>query len=130
MLAQDTTKTQPLEDYWEAHRLRDDDPSTQPNLPIGSPSSLKLKPVRGQFSNGHARNRSISDATALELPGHTLSPFHPALSLPEFMETFGPLIFPLYRAALLRKRILLIGQAPVQLNCNYGEWQIIRSTST
>ena len=120
--AQDTTNTQPLEDYWEAHRLCDNESTTQPGSPLDSPSSLKLKPARRQFSNGHARNRTTSDATALEPPGQTLSPFHPALSLPEFIDAFGPLIFPLYRAALLRKRILLIGQAPVELNCNFGEW--------
>lgn len=49
-----------------------------------------------------------------------MSPHHPALSLPIFLDTFGPLIFPLYKAALLRKRILLVGQAPVELACNFG----------
>lgn len=109
--------------------MHDNGSPTQPGSPIASPSSLKSKPTRRQFSNGHARNRTSSDATALELPGQNLSPFHPALSLPEFIDTFGPLIFPLYRAALLRKRILLIGQAPVELNCNYGERHIMRSRS-
>ena len=33
---------------------------------------------------------------------------------------FGPLIFPLYKAALLRKRILLVTQAPVEIACKYG----------
>jgi hypothetical protein len=36
------------------------------------------------------------------------------------MDSFGPLIFPLYRAALLRKRILFMGEAPVHGACNYG----------
>ena len=35
------------------------------------------------------------------------------------LDTFGPLIFPLYRASLLRKRILLMGSPPVQRNCNF-----------
>ncbi|KAJ6080755.1 hypothetical protein N7499_005629 [Penicillium canescens] len=48
-----------------------------------------------------------------------LTPFHPASSLPGLMDCFGPLIFPLYRAALLRKRILFMGEAPVHTACNY-----------
>jgi hypothetical protein len=35
------------------------------------------------------------------------------------METFGPLAFPIYRAALARKRILLVSHAPVETACNY-----------
>ena len=50
-----------------------------------------------------------------------VSSHHPALSLPLFLDTFGPLIFPLFKAALLRKRILLVGQAPVELACNFGQ---------
>ncbi|KAI9877014.1 MAG: hypothetical protein M1830_005034 [Pleopsidium flavum] len=119
LLAEDTARTQPLEDFWEAHRISDNDASIRPESPVGSPSSLQLRPIRKQLTNGNVRNRNISDATALESPSPTLSPFHPALSLPNFLETFGPLVFPLYKAALLRKRILLIGQAPVELTCNY-----------
>jgi hypothetical protein len=52
---------------------------------------------------------------------HSLSPFHPASSLLDFFDTFGPLMFPLYRLALLRKRILFVGQAPVLRACNYGK---------
>ena len=48
-----------------------------------------------------------------------LSPYHPALTLPTLIDSFGPLIFPLYKAALLRKRILLMHEAPVQLACNF-----------
>ena len=48
-----------------------------------------------------------------------LSRFHPALSLAEFVDTFGPLVFPLYRAALARKRILLVGQPPVETACSF-----------
>ena len=48
-----------------------------------------------------------------------LSSHHPALALPTSIFTFGPLLFPLYKAALLRKRILLMHQAPVELACNF-----------
>jgi hypothetical protein len=53
-------------------------------------------------------------------PGQTLSPHHPAWSLPHLLEAFGPLIFPIHRAALLRKRILITAHAPVQEPCNFG----------
>lgn len=56
----------------------------------------------------------------LEPSRPALTPFHPASSLPDLIESFGPLIFPLYKAALLRKRILLMTEAPVHIPCNYG----------
>jgi hypothetical protein len=50
----------------------------------------------------------------------TLQKHHPALSLPDYIEAFGPLVFLLYRAALLRQRILIVGDTPVEENCNFG----------
>ena len=46
-----------------------------------------------------------------------------------FLDTFGPLIFPLYKTALLRKRILLVAQAPVELACNFGQLALPKLTS-
>ena len=66
------------------------------------------------------RKRAVTSASALAPPGQSLDPYHPALSLPSFLDTFGPLVYPLYKAALLRKRILLVGQAPVEQACNFG----------
>lgn len=40
------------------------------------------------------------------------------MSLAHDLDTFGPLIFPLQRAALLKKRILIITPTPVQPACN------------
>jgi hypothetical protein len=42
----------------------------------------------------------------------------------ESLKLFGPLIFPLYRAALLRKRILIVTDTPVEFACNLGESEI------
>jgi hypothetical protein len=39
--------------------------------------------------------------------------------LSALIDFFGPLIFPLYKAALLRKRILIMHEAPVELACNF-----------
>lgn len=63
----------------------------------------------------------MSEGTTLLSSKNVLAPYHPALKLPDLLSSFGPLIFPLYRAALLRKRILLLGDAPVETACNFGE---------
>ena len=71
----------------------------------------------------------MSDAAGLSLRENVLSDDHPAMSMPEFLDTFGPLAFPVYRAALLRKRVLLVGSAPIQRSCNYGRlvtWKRLR----
>jgi len=36
------------------------------------------------------------------------------------LQTLGPLLFPIYRASLLRKRILLISQPPLLPFCRFG----------
>lgn len=113
-LADDSDNTDPLSAYWETHQLSEDTVSP-PDSPSGSIASLKT-PVRDVY----ARHRALSDATALLTSKQSLAPYHPALSLPEFLDTFGPLVFQLYRAALLRKRILLVGEAPVEESCNFG----------
>lgn len=123
-LVQDPTETQPLGDFWQAHRLDDQEDLQDEAVQVESPSVDRLKRNQGQpSSNGQMRirDRTVSTVPALVAPGHMLSPHHPALSLPVFLDTFGPLIFPLYKAALLRKRILLVGQAPVELACNFGK---------
>ncbi|KAI1154247.1 hypothetical protein F4825DRAFT_198710 [Nemania diffusa] len=106
-----------LEEYWEKNQARDstDDsaaPKDDPESPIAALSSSRTP-------QSHTRNRSASDGTALMLPGHRLSPFHPAWSLTKLLDAFGPLIFPIHRAALLRKRILISGHAPVEQACNF-----------
>ncbi|KAI0408566.1 hypothetical protein F4802DRAFT_355046 [Xylaria palmicola] len=106
-----------LEEYWVKNQARDapDDDATakdDPESPIAAVRNRKT-------SRSHTRNRSASDGTALMLPGHRLSPFHPAWSLTKLLDTFGPLIFPIHRAALLRKRILISGHAPVEQACNF-----------
>ncbi|KAL8839005.1 MAG: hypothetical protein Q9170_001936 [Blastenia crenularia] len=121
-MVKDPSKTSPLEDYWHEYECRDDEDAVRPPSGDGSPSVMREKRRRAKASpNGQprTRNRAVSSASALAPPGQTLSTHHPALSLSTFLDTFGPLVFPLYRAALLRKRILLVGHAPVELTCNF-----------
>jgi hypothetical protein len=111
-----------LEEYWDSHKLQDGKGSTQFDSILDSPSRLVFKPVPSRHvqQGGHTRNRSASDGTALIPPGHSLSLYHPAWSLSTLLDTFGPLIFPIYRSALLRKRILISCHAPVQQICDFG----------
>lgn len=121
-LVLDPTKTQPLEDFWRAHKLPVKQDSQEEAAE--SPSDAQAKRKQSEASpNGktRTRNRAVSSASAFALPGQSLSSHHPALSLPVWLDTLGPLIFPLYKAALLRKRILLVGQAPVEMACNFGK---------
>ncbi|KAL8765930.1 MAG: hypothetical protein Q9194_006415 [Teloschistes cf. exilis] len=121
-LLEDPSRTHSLEAFWQEHQYRPDDDNTRPASGEGSPSALRQQRRRGKSSpNGQpgTRNRAVSSASALAPPGQTLSTHHPALSLSIFLDTFGPLVFPLYKAALLRKRVLVIGQAPVEIACNF-----------
>ncbi|KAJ5746985.1 uncharacterized protein N7511_008681 [Penicillium nucicola] len=107
---------QPMSDYWESYRIGGPD-SSAPDSPMDSPLSLRFRP--GERPDDPNRTRAFSDAMVLETLRPALTPDHPASSLPGLMDSFGPLVFPLYRAALLRKRILFMGEAPVHTPCNY-----------
>ncbi|EYE98990.1 uncharacterized protein EURHEDRAFT_512287 [Aspergillus ruber CBS 135680] len=112
--AQDTSNNKPLDEYWDTYQVRGSD-ALPSEPPLDSPIS-----VRSNWPGSSHRNRAFSDAMVLEPSSRpALTPFHPASSLPHFVDSFGPLIFPLYRAALLRKRILLMTEAPVHVPCNY-----------
>ena len=115
-LVQDPSKTKPLEDYWNNNHLVDD-PTPSSSRP-GSSQASTVDVGRGR--------RPKSMASALNPFG--LSPYHPALALPTLVDSFGPLIFPLYKAALLRKKILLMHEAPVELACNFGMLLITKPT--
>ncbi|KAH8595649.1 hypothetical protein B0O99DRAFT_622371 [Bisporella sp. PMI_857] len=115
----DASKTKVLEEFWEKHKGQD----TSSNVEAGDslldiPGSIYKLRTLGK-AKGHGRNRSASDGAALLAPGHNLSAYHPAWSLLSLLEIFGPLIFPIHRAALLRKRILITAHAPVEQTCNF-----------
>ncbi|KAF4547545.1 Hypothetical protein D9617_40g012840 [Elsinoe fawcettii] len=109
--------TAQLEQYWQKHGLKTgaDEVRTAALEEPSSPIATKPTDPRGK----KRRSRALSDAAGFSVREHVLSPDHPALSMPDFLDTFGPVIFPLYRAALLRKRILILGHAPIQRSCNF-----------
>ncbi|KAL4747709.1 hypothetical protein BDW72DRAFT_182074 [Aspergillus terricola var. indicus] len=110
--------TNRLSEYWETHELSANETSAAPDSPLDSPLSLRMR-AHSDRPDTLQRHRAISDAIVLETSRPALTPFHPASSLPDFLDAFGPLLFPLYRAALLRKRVLFMAEAPVQIPCNY-----------
>lgn len=121
-LVQDPTKTQPLEDFWQANKFPTEEDSQEEAAESSSDGQAKRKQSQASpNSKTRTRNRAVSTSSTLAPAGQSLSPHHPALSLPVLVYTFGPLVFTLYKAALLRKRILLVGQAPVELACNFGK---------
>lgn len=122
-LASDRQQTHLLQEYWEQCGTREPGrPDHVPitDSPLASPALSFVKPGPDQWVGEHARTRSVSDGVALVSPAHGLTPFHPAWSLVKLLDTFGPLIFPIHRAALLRKRILISAHAPVHEICNFG----------
>ncbi|KAL6720407.1 hypothetical protein ACLMJK_002329 [Lecanora helva] len=118
-LSKDPAKTEPLEEFWNTYRLHEDDEHQEQAVEPDSPSTERTKRRHSQPSPNRHFHRRKRAATAASAVAQSLSPYHPALSLPAFLDTFGPLVFPLYKAALLRKRILLVGHAPVEQACNF-----------
>ncbi|KAG5816971.1 hypothetical protein H9Q74_001817 [Fusarium xylarioides] len=116
-LAEDRKNTSILEEYWVANREKSGNGNRRLSgeTPVSSPS-LNSSPFPRKT---HSRNRSASDGASLIPPGNKLSPYHPAWSLTSLLDKFGPLIFPIHRAALLRKRILISCHAPVHEVCDF-----------
>lgn len=101
-----------LEEYWAKYQISDNQ-----NDAAASAEDLLSDGDDQKKPNGYQKTRAMSDTTPQPL--RRLSEHHPATALPVLFNQFGPLTFPLYRAALLRKRILLVGEAPVEVNCNF-----------
>lgn len=69
---------------------------------------------------GSHRDRAISTVTAIPKDEERLPEHHPALAILQYLDLFGPLVFRLQQAALLRKRILFVGSPPVRTTCEFG----------
>ena len=89
---------------------------------VQSPISTRFFPESGVLNPNNHRNRKRSFSVSTSIGCFESIPFpidHPALQLSYMAHLFGPLIFPLYRAALCRKRILIVTHAPVHMACDF-----------
>ena len=102
--------TEALAKFWEQHRA-DNPARSLPPSPSASRGSNTTDPFK-------KRKRAASEVTASWHIDAAWPLDHPALHVPAMLETFGPLLFPLHRAALARSRILLLGSPSVQSNSN------------
>jgi hypothetical protein len=69
---------------------------------------------------GEGESDGEAEGDAERVRDERLPKNHPALAIVQYMDTFGPLVFRLQQAALLRKRILFVGSAPVRTACEFG----------
>jgi DENN domain-containing protein 11 len=107
-MLEDKSKTGPLQEYWEEHRaVPDEDDFASPQL---SPFTMAQRKIR-----------TLSTATLSGDDRQTLPAFHPALGMLDYIDFFGPLIYPLHRAALLRQRILFVTSPPIRQACEFGK---------
>lgn len=83
-----------LEYYWNSHGLR-------------------VAP------GGQSPERPKSSASLHRNEANSLDPRHSFVSV---LDEFGPLIFPIWRAALLRQRVLIIKQPPLRRSCETGNY--------
>lgn len=106
-VVQNSSDTRLLELFWKKHRS-DDNARRHSAGPLASSPGGSKK-----------RKRAFSEATLAGFNADGAWPLdHPALSVPKVLETFGPLLFPIHRAALSRQRILFLGSPSVQRNAN------------
>ena len=110
-----------LENYWQTHRLGSKTDELRAEALEEPSSPVAVKPPTTNNTNKRV-SRALSDAAGFSVREHVLSPDHPALSMPGFLDAFGPLVFPLYRSALLKKRVLFLGSPPIQRACNFGKY--------
>jgi hypothetical protein len=107
ILKENSTNMYPLISYWEEHKL--DESAGQSSV------------HQSTFAVAQKVSRTLSTATISSIERQALPSYHPALAITDYLDQFGPLIFPLHRAALLRKRILIIASAPIKQACEFGK---------
>lgn len=111
-VVRDTSDIRALELFWKQHRT--DQASRRSSA---FPAATRDASSAGLESR--KRKRALSDATLAGFNAEGIWPTdHPALHVPAVLDMFGPLLFPLHRAALSRRRVLMLGSPSVQDNAN------------
>ncbi|KAI9010985.1 hypothetical protein CLU79DRAFT_446289 [Phycomyces nitens] len=105
-----------------------DNSETPPRDPLQDASwSVKKLPITNEFRNDNRHSDSLDSilenyaqnvaAQPLSCIFHGHDALHPALGFPAFVQQFGPSIFILWKAALLRKRIIFMTDPPMNRAC-------------
>ncbi|EME47344.1 hypothetical protein DOTSEDRAFT_69316 [Dothistroma septosporum NZE10] len=111
-VVKNTSDTRALELFWKHH-------SSDEAAGMTSQSSSQKHSGSSTTPENNTRKRTSSEATLAGFnAGYAWPADHPALHVPAILDTFGPLLFPLHRAALARKRVLLLGSPSVQSLAN------------
>lgn len=111
-VVRDTSDTRALEQFWKRHRSDE----AAPRSPHSASHSLTGSSAE---TGSKRRKRASSEATLAGFNvGGPWPADHPALHVPAMLNIFGPLLFPLHRAALARKRVLVLGSPSVQNHAN------------
>ncbi|KAK9366522.1 hypothetical protein V1509DRAFT_629705 [Lipomyces kononenkoae] len=88
--------------------------------PPRRPFELYMSKLKGYVATPGSDNdvESLTGSNVVNSP-HILTNSHPANSLSSFLDTFGPLVFKVWQAALARERILIIGDVPIEQGCQF-----------
>ncbi|KAI9725879.1 MAG: hypothetical protein M1828_002508 [Chrysothrix sp. TS-e1954] len=115
-MQRDPSATHILDSYWTEHNehssratsnvIDDLDPNKQPSRPVR----------KRQAASDHEASYS-SGSIAMKPTDNTSA--NPAHSTRDLLLEFGPLLFPLFRAILLRQRVLLIQHPPLRKACEF-----------
>ena len=108
-----------MERYWNEQKASDERADGEDAQTDASMVIVDDGKDDGAVANGNKSSRRLSTASVAYAQTQALSSHHPALSLAGMLQLFGPLLFPLYRAALLRKRVLFLTEVPVESACDY-----------
>ncbi|KAK9464875.1 hypothetical protein V1512DRAFT_267375 [Lipomyces arxii] len=128
-----------LEQYYSIHGIITvSSPVSTPNSSAVQPETAIYNPPRRPFELNSSKLKGYpqlgtqtssstqdNDTDSLGPSGTTnalppiLPKSHPAYSLPSFLDTFGPLVFKVWKAALARERILIVGDIPIEQGCSF-----------
>lgn len=102
----ESTRYDSLLKYYDLHQYRKSQPENdyQPNLNIPNSNSNSVNyNLRHNVAKGLFKGEDFGEDSFLD-----------------FVNKFGPDIFVLWKASLLRKRIMLVNMPPMEDSCKYG----------
>ncbi|CAI2166077.1 15532_t:CDS:10 [Funneliformis geosporum] len=105
-----------LIEYFKKHRIVLDSVDNDSFIEPDSGPSTSYRLNKPQYSRNRCLSTSEMSTTSYQAP---VPPMHPAHHFPNFVRSCGPSIFLLWKAALLKKRILFYSPPPVEGVCYF-----------